>query len=257
MNINKKIKQVHKELDVYLEELILQDCEAIGNIYFNKYQPAIDSIQQIIDELYTHIKMDDKQYEEYVYKFVDIVEQVRGTSRIKFINNILDTVNREHNARYMDLIFNFLLKNLVSIGVDRNRVSIEIQKANYRFTRNLKRFHDMKIQEVDQELIAVVMFAQESLLAYGRKCVNGFYDEEEQIEVDDYEESSQYIKMTDFYEVVDWLECQGYKLVRVAGSHHIYKKGSHSVPVPLHKGKNFNKFLSYQIQREIKERSGM
>jgi predicted RNA binding protein YcfA (HicA-like mRNA interferase family) len=236
---------------VYLEELILQDCEHIGDMYFKQYQQAIDGIQQIIDELYTHIKMDDKQYEEYVYKFVDIVEEVRGTNRIEFINNTLNTVNREHNARYIDLIFNFLLKKLASIGVDRNRVSIEIQKANYRFTKNLKRFHDMKIQEVEQELIGVVMFAQECLLAYGRKRVDGFYDEEQQIEVDDYEESNQYIKMTDFYEVVDWIESQGYKLVRVAGSHHIYKKGSHSVPVPLHKGKNFNKFLAFQIQKEV------
>ena len=182
---------------------------------------------------------------------MDIVEEVCGRNRIKFINSTLDTVNREHDERYMDLIFNFLLKNLASIGVDRNRASIEIQKANYRFTRNLKRFHDMKIQEVEQELVAVVMFGQECLLAYGRKCVDGFYDEDEDIEVVDYETSNQYIKMTSFDQVVDWIESQGYKLVRVAGSHHIYKKGSHSVPVPLHKGKDFNKFLAYQIQKEV------
>ena len=57
--------------------------------------------------------------------------------------------------------------------------------------------------------------------------------------------------MTSFNEVTDWLESQGYKLVRVVGSHHIYKNGSHSVPVPLHKGKDFNKFLAYQIQKEV------
>lgn len=252
MSINKKIKQVHKELDVYLEELILQDCESIGDMYFKQYQQAIDGIQQLIDELYTHIKMDDKQYEEYVYKFVDIVEEVRGTNRIKFINNILDTVNREHNARYMDLIFNFLVKKLANTGVDRNRVSIEIQKANYRFTKNLKRFHDMKIKEVDQELIAVVMFGQECLLAYGRKCVDGYYDEEQQIEVDlEVVDNNKLIKITELDEIIEFVESYGYKKVRQCGSHAIYKNnGGNITVIPVH-DKTINKELAYGVQKQI------
>ena len=251
MNINKKIKQVHKELDVYLEELILQDCESIGNLYFKQYQQAIDGIQQIIDELYTHVKMDDKQYEEYVYKFVDIVEEVRGTNRIEFINNTLNTVNREHNARYMDLIFNFLLKKLANIGVDRNRVSIEIQKANYRFIKNLKRFHDMKIQEVEQELIGVVMFAQECLLAYGRKRVDGFYDEEE-IEVNlEVVDNNKLIKITELDEIIEFVESYGYKKVRQCGSHAIYKNnGGNITVIPVH-DKTINKELAYGIQKQV------
>lgn len=259
-NINKKVKAIHRELDQYLEEVILADCEKISDLYFEMYKPKMNRVSEIIEEIYRIPKrMTTEEYDVYFYEYANIITEVQASNRTPMINEIVNQVFNESSKPTLDYMIEFLVRELVRIGVDRNRTSIEIQKANYRYLQNAKRFHQIKIDEIEEEFMAVMMFGQMSLLEFGRKYVDGFYDEEEEIEVEviDYEESNQYIKMTSFNQVTDWLESQGYREVRVVGSHHIFKCGSHSVPVPLHKGKDFNKFLGYQIQREIKERSGM
>ena len=41
-------------------------------------------------------------------------------------------------------------------------------------------------------------------------------------------------------ELIKFLEYKGYRFVRAkGGSHHIYGDGTHSVPIPIHGGKDF------------------
>ena len=258
-NINKKVKAIHKQLDKHLEEVILKDCEKVGDLYFELYQPKMNRVSEIIEEIYEIPRMTTDEYDVYFYEYTDIITDIQGVNRKIMMNKISERVFNESSKEAVDYMIEFLVRELARIGVDRNRCSIEVQKAHYRYVKNVKRFHTLKLQEIDDELVNVMLFGQISLLDYGRRCVDGFFDEEEEeeeeeeieIEVISYEESNQYIKMTSFDEVTDWLESQGYNLVRIVGSHHIYKNGSHSVPVPLHKGKDFNKFLAYTIQKEV------
>lgn len=254
-NINKKVKMIHKQLDQYLEEVILKDCDRVGDLYFELYQPKMNRVSEIIEEIYEIPRMSTEEYDVYFYEYSNIITEAQAENRQIMMNEISKQVFDERSKEAIDYMIDFLVRELARIGVDRNRCSIEVQKAHYRYVRNVKRFHTLKLQEIDDEFINVMLFGQVSLLDYGRRCVDGFFDDEEEeeieIEVIDYEESNQYIKMTSFDEVTDWLESQGYNLVRIVGSHHIYKNGSHSVPVPLHKGKDFNKFLAYTIQKEV------
>lgn len=54
-------------------------------------------------------------------------------------------------------------------------------------------------------------------------------------------------------DLIKFLEENGYKFVRANGSsHHIYSNGKHSVPVPIHKGKDLNEKLIRLILKQTK-----
>jgi predicted RNA binding protein YcfA (HicA-like mRNA interferase family) len=52
-------------------------------------------------------------------------------------------------------------------------------------------------------------------------------------------------------EIIDFLQSNGYYLARAkGGSHHIYSNGVHSVPIPIHGGKDFGEDFIRMILRE-------
>ena len=54
-------------------------------------------------------------------------------------------------------------------------------------------------------------------------------------------------------EMVRFLEYKGYTFERArGGSHHIYSNGSHSVPIPIHQGKEFGERLIHLILKQTK-----
>ena len=52
-------------------------------------------------------------------------------------------------------------------------------------------------------------------------------------------------------DLIKFLELNGYRFVRAkGGSHHIYSDGSHSVPIPVHIGKDLGEDFIRMILRE-------
>jgi len=52
-------------------------------------------------------------------------------------------------------------------------------------------------------------------------------------------------------ELVRFLEHNGYEFIRAnGGSHHIYGNGNHSLPIPIHPGKDFDESFIRNILRE-------
>ena len=256
MNINKKVKMIHKDLDKYLEEVILEDCEKISDKFFETYRPKMDTVSSIIEEIYKVPKMTTDEYDVYFYQYMDIIEEVQGKNRRLEIYSIVNEVFNDSIYSTLDYMIEFLVKELVRIGMDRNRVSIEIEKARYRYKKNVERFHNMKINEIDEEFMSVMMFGQESLLDYGRRCVIGFFEEEndenDEIEVVDYEKSNQYIKITELDKMIDFVESHGFKKVRQCGSHTVYKNDKGNITViPVHHGNVISKGLGYTIQKQV------
>ena len=53
-------------------------------------------------------------------------------------------------------------------------------------------------------------------------------------------------------ELVSFLEDNGYRFIRAkGGSHHIYGNGAHSVPIPIHSGKDFGEDFIRMVLREV------
>ena len=52
-------------------------------------------------------------------------------------------------------------------------------------------------------------------------------------------------------EMIRFLEANGYRFLRAkGGSHHMYGNGVHSVPIPIHGGKEFGEDFIRMILRE-------
>ena len=251
MNVNKKINQIQKKVSNQIDEMTLKNINELNNETYEFYQPYIEKINRIVEEVYGHVYMNQTDFETYVNELVEATKPFQEDERddilIKFSEDAI-LRNKQMLVDALDEMVNEIINQRVIIT--QNRLNLEYRKIQNTAVSRVQRFYNLNYSEICEELRSISRFAHDSLIAYGNSRVIAEEIEIEEIMVE-VEESSQYIKMTSFNEVTDWLESQGYRLVRVVGSHHIYKNGSHSVPVPLHKGKDFNRFLAYQIQKEV------
>ena len=248
MNINARINKIQKQLKVEVETLVLKNIEDFNTSAYEFYTPILNDMQNIVNEVYSHTYIQEDMFEVYAQRLIRYSVPLRPENRDDILLQLTE-IALKNNKQILLKILDKLCEQLCELPIQQHRFKLEYKKLQNTAVAIQTRFFNMNYAELNKELNAIVEYYHDSLIAYAN--TTRVIQKIEEIEQIDYEENNQYIKMTDFYEVVDWIESQGYKLVRVAGSHHIYKKGSHSVPVPLHKGKNFNKFLAYQIQREI------
>ena len=254
MNVNKEINKLHKQLDRVLDEMIIADLDKIADIYFKKYQPVMEEIQSIVDECYSFTKMEEKQYSILVEKYAEIGFANNGDNRVDEINMIVDEINKQYRKTYVPVIKEYIIKPLTQMGIDAKRIAKECKRAEFRLTKQLDRLKKIQVDEIDREFVSVIFFARDALIDYG-KAGRVMWDDEEEIEVEviEYDKSDKYVKMTQVDEVIRFLEKNGYRKVRQAGtSHAIFKdtKTQHCIPVPIH-GKEINVELAYGIQRQV------
>ena len=258
MNVNKEINKHHKELDKVLDEMIIRDLERVGDMYFKKYQPMIDEVNAIVEECYSYNVMSEELYDEIINRYVEVCIQANGEQRIEEIRYMVQRACDDNIDKYYDTIYNILGKPVIELAhrglVTRDRCILEDRRAELRLNKKRKRFTDMYINEIDKEFISVIFFTRDALIDYG-KAGRVIWNEEEEIEVEviEYDKSNKYAKMTQVDEVIRFLEKNGYRKVRQAGtSHAIYKnmKTQHCIPVPIH-GKEINAELAYGIQRQV------
>jgi predicted RNA binding protein YcfA (HicA-like mRNA interferase family) len=255
MNLAKRINQIEKKVSQKIDEMTLKNIEELNNETYEFYQPYIEKINRIVEEVYSHVYMNQTDFETYVNELVEATKPFQEDERDDILLKFSEEAvlrNKQILVDALDEMVNEIINQ--RIYITQNRLNLEYRKIQNTAISRVQRFYNLNYSEICEELRSISRFGHDSLIAYAssnRVITEETKIEEIEIEVIDYEESNQYIKMTDFHQVTDWLESQGYREVRVVGSHHIYKNGSHSVPVPLHKGKDFNRFLAYQIQKEV------
>ena len=195
--------------------------------------------------------------------------QANGEQRIEEISNMIQRVCDDNIDKYYDAIYDALGKPVIELAhrglVTRDRCLLEDRRAELRLNKKRKRFTDMYINEIDKEFISVIFFVRDALIDYG-KAGRVTWNEEEETEVEievqqeEYNKSNKYVKMTQVDEVIRFLEKNGYRKVRQAGtSHAIYKntKTQHCIPVPIHSNNKIDKGLAYGIQKEVLKHQGV
>lgn len=248
----KRINKIEREVASKIDEMVLRNIEELNKKAYDYFNPFLEEMQEIVMAVYSHPYMDIDTFSDYVERLVEISKPFRQDERDEILLKLSEDVIVKNKKILTECLEHMIEEFVIQrIPITNNQALLEWKKMQQTAASRMMRFFNLNYKELNAELNAICEFAHDSLIAYG-KSPRVVEDEMEiEIEVINYEESNQYIKMTDFDQMVCWLESQGYKLVRVAGSHHIYKKDSHAVPVPLHKGKDFNKFLAYQIQKEV------
>ncbi len=258
MNINRKINKLHKELDKVLDEMIINDLERVGDLYFKKYQPMIDTVNAIVEECYSYNVMTEEKYDKIINKFAEICIQSNGENRKIEIDNMIQRACDDNIDKYYDAIYNVLGKPVIELAheglVTRDRCLLEDRKAEFRLNKKRDRFTQLYINEIDSEFISVIFFARDALLDYGKAGRVMWNEDEEQIEIEVQEEYN-LIRTDDIKFIIDFAIDNGFKKVRQTGSHAIYKHSNGQIiVVPVH-GKTINMELAYSIQKQIIERS--
>ena len=254
MKFNNEIEEQHKLLNSVLEEMIIADLDKIADMYFKKYQPVMEEMQSIVDEVYSYAKLTENEYDKYIYRFVELGFTNKGDNRVDEINMIINGVNKQYRKTYTSVIKEYIVKPLAQIGIDAKRIAKECQRAEFRLTKQLDRLKKIQVEEMDREFISVVFYVKDALLDYskaGRVIWN-----EEKVEEQIIEEVQNFtkIKTDDIKFIIDMAIDNGYTKVRQNGSHSIWKhENGQIVVIPLHN--TIDVYLGMAIQKQIIERS--
>ena len=252
MNVNKKINQIEKKVSQKIDDMVMLNMEELNQKIYDHFTPYSNQMQEILMEVYGHPYMTIEQFANYTEKMNELLEPFKQDNRDDILLQFSEEIVKK-NKTILSESMEEMLNEFSKLGISYHRVTLEHKKVFNSAVSRMQRYLNQNYHEVCNDLKEICRFSIDSMLDYNKSRV---IDDEEEIKIEEImveveSTNNQLIKMTDFGQVTDWLESQGYNLVRIVGSHHIYKNGSHSVPVPLHKGKDFNKFLGYQIQREI------
>ena len=71
MNIAKRINQIEKKVSQQIDEMTLKNIEELNNQTYEFYQPYIEKINRIVEEVYGHVYMNQTDFETYVNELVE------------------------------------------------------------------------------------------------------------------------------------------------------------------------------------------
>lgn len=260
MKHDKRIEGQHKLLNEEFDRQILSKLDKIGDTYFAKYAPVMQEVQEIVDEVYSHTKLTEDEYDKYVYRFVDLGFANKGDNRVDEIKRMLKEVNGDYSDIFVPLIKEHIIIPLKQFGINAQRVVKECQRAEFRLVKSIKRYEEMQIAEIDNEFVSVILFASSSLISYGRQGRVTWKNEVENVEPleETLDEVYGVVKITSLNEMIDFVESYGYVRVRQTGSHAIYKdKDGNMTVIPIHSNNKIDKGLAYGIQKEVLKQQGV
>lgn len=250
MNVNKKINQIQKKVSNQIDEMTLKNIEELNNETYEFYQPYIEKINRIVEEVYGHVYMNQTDFETYVNELVEVTKPFQEDERddilIKFSEDAI-LRNKQMLVDALDEMVNEIINQRICIT--QNRLNLEYRKIQNTAVSRVQRFYNLNYSEICEELRSISRFAHDSLIAYGNSRVIAEEVEIEEIEIEIEVENNRLIKMTELDDVVEFLESLGFEKVRQTGSHMMFKKNGCVIPVPNH-GKKFNSGLAFEIQRQ-------
>ena len=257
MRHDKRIEMQHKLLNEEFDRQILSKLDKIGDTYFAKYAPVMQEVQQIVDDCYSHTKLTEDEYDQYVYRFVDLGFANNGDNRVDEIKRMLKEVNGDYSDIFVPLIKEYIIIPLKQFGIDGQRVVKECQRAEYRLVKSIKRYEEMQVAEIDNEFVSIMLFASRALIDYGHQGRVIWKNEVENVEVEtELDEVYGIVKTDDIKFIIDFAIDNGYTKVRQTGSHTIWKhKNGNIVVIPVHS--TIDVYLGMAIQKQIIERKEM
>ena len=251
MNIAKRINQIEKKVSQQIDEMTLKNIEELNNETYEFYQPYIEKINRIVEEVYGHVYMNQTDFETYVNELVEATKPFQEDERDDILLKFSEEAvlrNKQILVDALDEMVNEIINQRICIT--QNRLNLEYRKIQNTAVSRVQRFYNLNYSEICEELRSISRFAHDSLIAYASS--NRVITEEtkiEEIEIEIEVENNRLTKMTELDDVVEFLESLGFEKVRQTGSHMMFKLNGSVIPVPNH-GKEFNSGLAYEIQRQ-------
>ena len=252
MNINKRVNKLHRELDKMLDKMLLEDLAKVSDLFFQKYQPTINELNDIIEHCYATPVMEAKEFCNIVDRFEELRAGSTSEHRTTELASIIKTACDV--TKYHELILETLVKPLGRfVGLDR--CMIEARKAEFRFNKNKQRFIMTLINEVDSEFVATLSFSRDVLFNYGLNRVMFEDEQPKPVKIEEIEEvDCDLIKTDNIDNIISFVTERGFNKVRQSGSHAIYKHNNGKIVViPIHN--TIDVHLGMAIQKQALQRA--
>lgn len=254
-NINARVNKIQKNLLKEVEELVLLNLEELNVKAHEYYQPILTAMQNIVNEVYSTTYMNVDRFEQYSLKLVELSKplQNRDDVLLQFTEQVVKS-----NRQILRDILVKLQQQLYELPIPQHRFKLEHKKLQNTAIALQTRYLNDNYKELNRELTAISEYCHDSLIAYGKSPrVIQEINEIEQIAVDLEVVNNNTFKTDKAKDLIELAVNNGYKEVRITGSHHIFKHGNGNIVViPIHGGK-VNMGLSMAIGKQILERSVM
>ena len=253
MNINKRINGLHRELDKMLDKMLLEDLEQVGDLFFQKYQPTMDELNDIIEHCYATPVMEAKEFCNIVDRFEELRAGSTSEHRTTELASIIKAVYAD-GTKYHELILETLIKPIGKfVGLDR--CMVEARRAEFRFNKNKQRFVMELINQVDSEFVGTLSFSRDVLFNYGLNRVMFEDEQPKPVEIEEIEEvDCDLLKTDDIDSIISFVTERGFTKVRQSGSHAIYKHNNGKIVViPIHN--TIDVHLGIAIQKQALQRA--
>ena len=249
-NINKRVNNIQKKLLKEVEELVLLNLEELNVKAHEYYEPILEQMQNIVMEVYSTTYMDVDRFEQYSLKLVELSKplQQRDDILLQFTEQVI-----KNNKQILRNILVKLHNELCELPIPQHRFKLEHKKLQNTAIATQTRFLNDNYKELCAELNAIAEYCYNSLIAYSdNKRVIEQVEQIEQIKVQlEVVNNNRCIRTDTVQDIVNLAVKNGFKLVRVNGSHHVFKHNNGNIVViPIH-GKTINVGLAYEIQKQI------
>ena len=257
MNINKKINQIEKKVSEQIDVMTMKNIEELNDEIYKFYNPYIEKINRIVEEVYSHTYMDIEDFEEYVNELIGTTKVFQEDER----DNILLQLSQEailRNKQILEDALDEMVDEFINqrICITQNRANLEWRKIQNTAISRVQRFLNLNYSEICKELRSISEFAYDSLIAYGSSRVITEVDKVEEIkEIEiELETNNRLFRTDNVYDIIELAISNGFREERQCGSHKIFKHSNGQILViPFH-GKTINVGLAFGLQKQIYEK---
>ena len=228
-----------------IKELVIKGINnEVGKIYdlldmmdINNYEELFADYEKICNSL-AECKLDDIACD--LFDDISILDKKRDALLLAFGDELYEV---GANA----------LKNY-KIYIPQEKAQTTYKQVQFTFTQEFKRYWRMTMKDLVNEVNESFLLAQSLMLQEVRK-LDSLHNKQQLNDTNVVElptvNKVEYHKITDRKELMELAKNNGFELVRVCGSHHIYRDTNGKITViPLHTT-DIGKGLSHNIQKQI------
>ena len=257
MNINKEINKIQKKIAEKVERMVLENIDSIDIMIKEKYEPLLDELRELVELLYSKIKIPHEDFTELMNRLLAISEILRN--RNIFVHHVAEMVLIDNRERFGEILAE-LAKWLNPLPIKNERIIMEIKKAKHNAIKKQTYLLNTYHAEIENEIVSTIEWCSDSFREFVES--NRVLDTEEEelldfLKIDEVVEEQVYFKKTDkTKDIINFVEKCGFTFDRQnRTSHMIFKhKNEQIVVIPNH-GSTIDVYLGLAIQKQAWSKS--
>lgn len=250
------LNEVKQDFVKRYNEIMVIEVDETKDLMVKGINNQVGKIYDLLD------RIDITNYEEIFSDYENICESIAECDFNVLMCELFDDISLLNKKR--DVLVNELSIALDSVAIKAHQLGVYIplekvqtsyKQVQHTFIQEFKRYWRMSAVDLVEQVNESFLLAQSLMLQEVRK-LDSLNSKQQQLDDTNVVElpivnKVEYRKITDRKELMKLAQDNGYELVRICGSHHIFKDADGKVVViPLH-STDIQKGLSHAIQKQV------